>query len=146
MPYDRETPHLLLMCRLKDGSWLYIPAGWWHVAEPQATSIHLSIGVTPVVRLKLFEFLKQCLSGTTFWCYRVAWSQPDEADSPVLKDPDRRLCGGYACAAQQCPHTRTDDSGVYAYLVETKSTERTVAPGNAPGYQLGDVSDQLVDS
>ena len=91
LPYDRETSRLRMTCRLEAGDWLYIPSGWWHIAQTQEESIHLSIGVMPVVRLKLFEFLKQRLAYSPFWCQRLAWVQRDEAGSTVPKEPDKRL-------------------------------------------------------
>jgi hypothetical protein len=80
MPYDRETSRLRMTCRLEAGDWFYIPSGWWHLAQTQAESIHLSIGVMPVVRLKLFEFLQQYLAHSPIWCPRLPVMQPDEAD------------------------------------------------------------------
>jgi ribosomal protein L16 Arg81 hydroxylase len=62
MPYDCETSRLRMTCRLEAGDWFYILSGWWHLAQTQAESIPLSIGVMPVVRLKLFEFLQQHLT------------------------------------------------------------------------------------
>jgi ribosomal protein L16 Arg81 hydroxylase len=33
--YDRETSRVRLTCRLEAGDWLYIPSGWWHIAQTQ---------------------------------------------------------------------------------------------------------------
>jgi 50S ribosomal protein L16 3-hydroxylase len=44
--YDRETSPIRLTCRSAAGDWLYIPSGWWHIAQPQTESIHLSIGAS----------------------------------------------------------------------------------------------------
>ena len=60
--YERETSRLRMTCRLEAGDWLYIPSGWWHIAQTQAASMHLSIGVMPVTRLRLFEFLTHYLA------------------------------------------------------------------------------------
>jgi 50S ribosomal protein L16 3-hydroxylase len=73
MPYDRETSRVRLTCRLEAGDWLYIPSGWWHIAETQTASIHLSVGVMPVVALHLFAFLRQHLAQDPFWCQRLTW-------------------------------------------------------------------------
>jgi 50S ribosomal protein L16 3-hydroxylase len=76
--YERETSRLRMSCRLEAGDWLYIPSGWWHIARTQAESIHLSIGIMPVARLKLFDFLTQYLSHSSFWCERLALVQPGD--------------------------------------------------------------------
>ena len=73
MPYDRETSRVRLTCRLEAGDWLYIPSGWWHLAQTQTASIHLSVGVMPVVALHLFAFLRQHLAQDPFWCQRLTW-------------------------------------------------------------------------
>jgi 50S ribosomal protein L16 3-hydroxylase len=91
MPYDRETSRLRMTCRLEAGDWLYIPSGWWHIAETQAASIHLSIGVMPVVRLKLFEFLQQRLAHSPFWCQRLVVVQPDETGRPTPTAHDKNI-------------------------------------------------------
>ena len=65
-----------MTCRLEAGDWLYIPSGWWHIAQTQAASMHLSIGVMPVTRLRLFEFLTHYLAQFPFWCQRLALVQP----------------------------------------------------------------------
>ena len=74
--YERETSRLRMTCRLEAGDWLYIPSGWWHIARTQAASMHLSIGVMPVTRLKLCEFLSHYLAQFPFWCQRLALVQP----------------------------------------------------------------------
>ena len=79
MGYERETSRLRMTCRLEAGDWLYIPSGWWHIARTQAASLHLSIGVMPVTRLKLFAFLARYLAQFPFWCQRLALVQPGES-------------------------------------------------------------------
>jgi 50S ribosomal protein L16 3-hydroxylase len=86
--YDRETSRLRMTCRLEAGDWLYIPSGWWHIARTQAASLHLSIGIMPVVRLKLFAFLSHYLAQFPFWCQRLALVQPGEAACPASTEHD----------------------------------------------------------
>jgi 50S ribosomal protein L16 3-hydroxylase len=81
--YDRETSPIRLTCRLEAGDWLYIPFGWWHIAQTQTESIHLSIGVMPVVRLQRLEFLQHRLAHDPFWCQRLAWVPQAEAGGPA---------------------------------------------------------------
>lgn len=36
---------VLMTSTLKRGDWLYIPAGWWHVADAMEDSLSISLGV-----------------------------------------------------------------------------------------------------
>jgi hypothetical protein len=65
--YERESSRGCLSCRLEAGDWLSIPRVWWHITRTQAASMHLSIGVMPVVRLRFFELLKERLAYSPFW-------------------------------------------------------------------------------
>jgi ribosomal protein L16 Arg81 hydroxylase len=88
MGYERETSRLRMTCRLEAGDWLYIPSGWWHIARTQAASLHLSIGVMPVTRLKLFAFLARYLAQFPFWCQRLALVQPGESEGSTSQAHD----------------------------------------------------------
>jgi ribosomal protein L16 Arg81 hydroxylase len=89
MPYDRETSRVRLTCRLEAGDWLYIPSGWWHLAETQTASVHLSVGVMPVVGLHLFAFLRQRLAQDPVWCQRLTWV-PQETAGHLEDSPQAR--------------------------------------------------------
>ena len=92
--YERETSRLRMTCRLEAGDWVYIPSGWWHIARTQAESIHLSIGVMPMARLKLFEFLAHHLSQVPFWCERLAVvprHEKREAHHSAIKKDDNEI-------------------------------------------------------
>jgi 50S ribosomal protein L16 3-hydroxylase len=43
-----RTP--LMSCSLWAGDWLYLPRGYWHVAQPRAASLSISIGIFPEER------------------------------------------------------------------------------------------------
>jgi ribosomal protein L16 Arg81 hydroxylase len=130
MPYDHETSPLRLTCRLEAGDWLYIPSGWWHIAHTQAESIHLSIGVLPVVRLKLFEFLTQRLARFPFWCQRLAWVQADETDDLVPRDPDKQLWEDMRAQLNSLLAQEQTFDDFMAYLVDTKRTPRGESPAD----------------
>ena len=102
MGYERETSRLRMTCRLEAGDWLYIPSGWWHIARTQAASLHLSIGVMPVTRLKLFAFLARYLAQFPFWCQRLALVQPGNLRGDVggARPPE---LGRHAGAAARPP-------------------------------------------
>ena len=96
MGYERETSRIRMTCRLEAGDWLYIPSGWWHIARTQAASLHLSIGVMPVTRLKLFAFLARYLAQFPFWCQRLALVQPGESEGATSQGTTSRAgktCG-----------------------------------------------------
>ena len=95
MGYERETSRIRMTCRLEAGDWLYIPSGWWHIARTQAASLHLSIGVMPVTRLKLFAFLARYLAQFPFWCQRLALVQPGESEATSEGTTSRagKTCG-----------------------------------------------------
>lgn len=52
--YPREQSPIATTTLLP-GDWLYLPAGWWHVALCRETSLSLSVGVRPVSVLKRDE-------------------------------------------------------------------------------------------
>ncbi len=45
----RETSPIM-SCRLLPGDWLYLPRGYWHVAQPGDHSLSISIGIFPALR------------------------------------------------------------------------------------------------
>ena len=91
MHFERETSRTRLTCRLEAGDWLYIPSGWWHIAKTQSESLHLSVGVMPITRLKLFEFLTKRLSHTHFWCERLALLSPPGEGRSAPTAQDRQI-------------------------------------------------------
>jgi 50S ribosomal protein L16 3-hydroxylase len=128
MPYDRETSRLRMTCRLEAGDWLYIPSGWWHIAETQAASIHLSIGVMPVVRLKLFEFLQQRLAHSPFWCQRLAVVQPDETGRPTPTAHDKNIWEDMRAQLDVVLAQEQTFRDFRAYLLEAKRTRSVETP------------------
>jgi hypothetical protein len=91
----------------------------------------MGLGVMPVVRLKLFEFLKQHLSHSHFWCERLAWVQQAEVGSPApLRNSTNnsgRTCergSNVLLAQEQTFHE------FMAYLVDTKRTRIVESPAS----------------
>jgi ribosomal protein L16 Arg81 hydroxylase len=133
MPYDRETSRLRLTCRLEAGDWLYIPSGWWHIAQTQSESTHLSIGVMPVVRLQLFEFLTQRLAHAPFWCQRLAWV-PHEASSPARQEHARKLWEDMRAQLNGILAQEQTFQEFMAYLVDTNRTGVAKVPQTIPKH------------
>lgn len=47
-PYENDRSKYEIICHLKAGDWLYIPAGYWHKAKALTDSFHISIGVLTI--------------------------------------------------------------------------------------------------
>lgn len=69
--YEKETSELEIKVLLKEGDWLYIPSGWWHIARTQSESMHISIGLMPRSAVDVANFLPQYLSHHSFWRTRM---------------------------------------------------------------------------
>ena len=119
--FERETSRIRMTCRLEGGDWLYIPSGWWHIARTQAESIHLSIGVMPVARLKLFDFLKQRLAPSPFWCERLALGPPGETGRPTPREEDHNL---WAAMRAQLTDLLAEEQTLQAFLAYLVDAQR----------------------
>jgi 50S ribosomal protein L16 3-hydroxylase len=132
MPYDRETSRLRLTCRLEAGDWLYIPSGWWHIAQTQTASIHLSVGVMPVVGLDLFAFLRQRLAQDPFWCQRLTWVPQEETGHPARSEHAHQR---WEDMRAQLQHVLAQDQTFeefLAYLVDPKRARSIEPPADHP--------------
>ena len=57
MRYEREIMPLM-RCALEAGDWLYIPAGYWHMANAEQTAISLAIGVMSHAAIEVLDLLR----------------------------------------------------------------------------------------
>jgi 50S ribosomal protein L16 3-hydroxylase len=130
--YDRETSRVRLTCRLEAGDWLYIPSGWWHIAQTQAESIHLSIGVMPVVRLTLFEFLQHRLAQDPFWCQRLAWVPQADAGEPVPAEHGKHLWEEMRAQLHAVLAHEQTWQEFLAYLVDPQRARSGESPASHP--------------
>lgn len=71
LEYEKEKTPIEIQVTLKEGDWLYIPSGWWHIAKTQAESMHISIGLMPSSAVDILNFLPQHLSHNKFWRTRM---------------------------------------------------------------------------
>jgi len=129
--FERETSRLRLTCRLEAGDWLYIPSGWWHIARTQSESIHLSIGVMPVARLKVFEFLTQYLSQVPFWCERLAVvprNEKREVHHAVSIEDDNKIWQAMRTQLNDILAQEQTFQAFMAYLVEDKQARHVESP------------------
>lgn len=68
--FARETSPTT-SCRLGPGDWLYIPSGWWHVAEAVEPSLSLSAGVMAATPLSVLDWLRARLAAAPAWRRRL---------------------------------------------------------------------------
>jgi ribosomal protein L16 Arg81 hydroxylase len=137
MHYDRETSRIRMTCRLEAGDWLYIPSGWWHIARTQSESVHLSIGVMPVARLKVFAFLTHYLAQSPFWCQRLALMPPAEAGEgghPVPQEDDKKVWEEMCAQLNDILGQEETFQAFLTYLVDAKRARSVESPAShAPG-------------
>lgn len=70
MQYEREIMPLM-RCLLSAGDWLYIPSGYWHMAQAQETAISLAVGIMPPTAIDLYDFLRRRLVASLLWRQRL---------------------------------------------------------------------------
>lgn len=71
LEYEKESGELFLDVLLKEGDWLYIPSGWWHIARTQSESMHISIGLMPRSAVDVLNFLPKYLMNHSYWRSRL---------------------------------------------------------------------------
>jgi ribosomal protein L16 Arg81 hydroxylase len=82
MRYEREIMPLM-RCRLSAGDWLYIPAGYWHLAEAQGeeTAISLAVGVMSRTAVEVYDRLRRRVLDSLLWRQRLPVVGDAAADS-----------------------------------------------------------------
>lgn len=71
LEYEKEKTPIEIQVTLKEGDWLYIPSGWWHIAKTKSESMHISVGLMPSSAIDILSFLPQYLSQNKFWRTRM---------------------------------------------------------------------------
>lgn len=71
LKYEDEKSDVEIKVLLKEGDWLYIPSGWWHIARTQEESMHISIGLMPRAAVDLASHLATYLAQFPFWRTRL---------------------------------------------------------------------------
>jgi ribosomal protein L16 Arg81 hydroxylase len=74
MPRDlrfEEEGSPVFTCRLEAGDWLYIPAGWWHVAKTERESMSLAVGLMTPPAADVIRFLEPELRSSVVWRRRL---------------------------------------------------------------------------
>jgi ribosomal protein L16 Arg81 hydroxylase len=81
MKYEREQMPLL-KCPLAAGDWLYIPHGYWHVAQSQEDSISLAVGVLMPAAIEALDFARRWMLESLLWRQRLPVTGGAAPDSP----------------------------------------------------------------
>lgn len=81
MKYERELMPLL-KCPLAAGDWLYIPNGYWHVAQSVEDSISLAVGVLMPSAIDALDVARQRLLDSLLWRQRLPVAGDVAAESP----------------------------------------------------------------
>lgn len=101
---------------LEDGAMLYLPRGWWHIAEPvDEPSLHLTITVLPTRGIDMLH-----------WIVEQARAHLEvRMDVPNLADPETQRT--YAANLREA-FLKTFDEGAPAYLEQGCATQSHVRP------------------
>lgn len=70
MQFEREISPLM-KCQLAAGDWLYIPAGYWHVAQAGEAAVSLALGIETPSALNLLDHLRHELLNDLRWRQRL---------------------------------------------------------------------------
>ena len=72
LAFEKEQSTLYVNVTLKEGDWLYIPAGWWHQAHTtDEESMHISLGVLSKTALNILPLLIKELAQNSSWRTRL---------------------------------------------------------------------------
>lgn len=93
LQFENETSDLYLQVLLEPGDWLYIPSGWWHIAQTQSASMHISIGLMPRSAIDIIPFLEAYLVQFPEWRSRFPKHKDLSFDQALAlyKDPLQEL-------------------------------------------------------
>jgi ribosomal protein L16 Arg81 hydroxylase len=99
---ERETSGFLT-CALEAGDWLYIPAGWWHVATAVRDSLSVSVGLLAPSPLDFIEDLRRRLTCDPSWRRRLppSGSARDWLPADAQGRDQGRITGLFAALAAQ---------------------------------------------
>lgn len=82
--YEEEKSSLVLKVLMKPGDFLYIPSGWWHKAETQTESMHISIGVMPSSAVRIAQALPAYLAQFPMWRTRMPLHQEFASEDEAI--------------------------------------------------------------
>ncbi|MDD4975788.1 MAG: cupin domain-containing protein [Bacteriovorax sp.] len=85
LEYEKESGELFLDILLKEGDWLYIPSGWWHVARTQTESMHISIGLMPRSAIDILNFLPKYMAHQPYWRLRLPFHKDFNNEEDEIK-------------------------------------------------------------
>lgn len=113
MRFEREIMPLL-RCTLEAGDWLYIPGGYWHVAQAEREALSLAVGVMSTSAMDVFDFLRGRLLGSLCWRQRL----PTPGEASPLGDEEllERYRDLFAELGEELKDTITSEPFLRAFL------------------------------
>lgn len=85
MQFEREIMPLM-RCALTAGDWLYIPAGYWHMAVAKQPAISVAVGVLSPAAIDIYAIARKRLAQSLVWRQRL----PTPGDASPLNLEQRR--------------------------------------------------------
>ncbi len=79
--YERELMPLM-KCELAAGDWLYIPHGYWHMAQAKTDSLSLAVGVMSTTALDMLDFARKRLTNSIRWRQRLPMFSESSEQTP----------------------------------------------------------------
>lgn len=83
--YEKEKSDIEINVTLEEGDWLYIPSGWWHVAQTKKESMHISIGLMPRSAVDIASYLPKYLAQDQFWRRRMPIHHTFESEASEIE-------------------------------------------------------------
>ncbi|MBI3271297.1 MAG: cupin [Planctomycetes bacterium] len=117
LAYERETTPTL-KCSLEAGDWLYVPAGYWHVAQATEASSSLAVGVLSPSALDVYDFLRSRLLSSLVWRQRLPVG--GEASGLVGEKLTERYRGLFADLARDLERWLRDERTLEGFLARRK--------------------------
>ena len=83
--YEREIMPMM-KCELAAGDWLYIPNGYWHMAEAKTDSVSLAVGLMSPTALDALDFARKRLVESIRWRQRLPIGSEDSETASALQE------------------------------------------------------------
>jgi ribosomal protein L16 Arg81 hydroxylase len=90
MEFEKERSPVM-RCDLSPADWLYVPSGFWHVARADEDSLSISIGVSAVTAMDLYDELRPAFAESLAWRNRVPPAGPSTTLIAELRHEASRI-------------------------------------------------------
>lgn len=129
MEVDKEVSPVI-RCDLVPGDWLYVPAGFWHVARALEDSLSISIGVAAPTAMDLFDELRKHFAASAIWRRRLSPTGPQASLVAELFQEATRILGDPELVEEAIDEVRGKHAqrGGAAKLTASVETTKTSIP------------------